>query len=105
MREHAGLTVHEAGRWQAAGRTDGGRLFEQPATVADGYGNEVVVRRIRLVFDKPTADGTREIYLLTNLPPKVAAVVVAELYHNRWSIERAFGELTLALRGEIDTLG
>jgi IS4 transposase len=43
--------------------------------------------------------------LLTNLPPKVAAVVVAELYHNRWSIERAFGELTLALRGEIDTLG
>jgi IS4 transposase len=105
VRQHAGLTVQEAGRWQAVGRTDGGRLFEQPATVADGYGNEVVVRRIRLVLDKPTEDGTREIYLLTNLPPKVAAATVAELYGNRWSIERAFGELTLSLRGEIDTLG
>jgi hypothetical protein len=105
VRQHAGLTVQEAGRWQAAGRTDGGRLFEQPATVADGDGNEVVVRRIRLVLDEPTEDGTREIYLLTNLPPKVAAATVAELYGNRWSIERAFGELTLSLRGEIDTLG
>jgi IS4 transposase len=105
VREHAGMTVHETGRWQPAGRTAGGRLFEQSAAVPDGYGNEVVVRRIRLVFDKPTADGTREIYLLTNLPPKVAAVVIAELYHSRWSIERAFGELTLSLHGEIDTLG
>jgi IS4 transposase len=105
VRQHAGLSVAEAGRWRAVGRTDGGQVFEQPATVADGFGNEVAVRRIRLVFDKPTADGTREIYLLTNLPPKVTAVTVAELYHNRWSIERAFGELTLSLRGEIDTLG
>jgi IS4 transposase len=105
IREHAGLTVREVGPWQTAGRTDGGRLFEQPATVADGDGNEVFVRRIRLVLDEPTEDGTREIYLLTNLPPKVAAATVAELYGNRWSIERAFGELTLSLRGEIDTLG
>ena len=105
VRKHAGLTVQEIGRWQAAGRTDGGRLFEQSATVADGYGNEVVVRHIRLVLDEPTEDGTREIYLLTNLPPKVAAATVAELYRNRWSIERAFGELTLSLRGEINTLG
>jgi DDE family transposase len=105
VRQHAGLRVQEAGRWHSAGRTDGGRLFEQLATVADGYGNEVVVRRIRLVLDEPTEDGTREIYLLTNLPPKIAAGTVVELYHNRWSIERAFGELTLSLRGEIDTLG
>lgn len=105
VREHAGLTVHEGGPWRPAGRTDGGCLFEQPATVDDGYGNEVAVRRIRLLLDRPTQDGTREIRLLSNLPPKVKARSIAEAYGDRWSIERAFGELTLSLRGEIDTLG
>jgi len=34
----------------------------------------------------------------------IAAATVAELYGNRWSIERAFGELTLSLRGELQPL-
>lgn len=105
VREHAGLSVREEGPWQPAGRIDGGCLFEQPATVDDGYGNEVAVRRIRLLLDRPTQDGTREIRLLSNLPPKVNAKSIAEAYGDRWTIERAFGELTLSLRGEIDTLG
>jgi len=105
VREHAGLTVREVGAWRPAGRCDSGCLFEQSAAVDDDYGTEVAVRHIRLVLDRPTQDGTREIRLLSNLPPKVKAPSIAEAYGERWSIERAFGELTLSLRGEIDTLG
>ena len=105
VREHAGLTVREGGPWQPAGRADGGCLFEQPAMVDDGYGNAAAVRRIRLLLDRPTQDGTREIRLLSNLPPKVKAPSIPEAYGDRWSIEHAFGELTLSLRGEIVTLG
>jgi hypothetical protein len=37
--------------------------------------------------------------------PKVTAAKVVKLDGNRWSIERALGELTLPLRGEVETLG
>ena len=43
--------------------------------------------------------------LLTNLPKTVKAEAVAQEYRRRWTIEAAFGELTLSLRGEINTLG
>ena len=42
--------------------------------------------------------------LLTRLPRNVSGPTAANLYHRRWSIEGAFGELTLSLNGEIETL-
>ena len=43
--------------------------------------------------------------ILTNLPARVAARKVAEIYLNRWKIEGAFHELTVALSCEVNTLG
>lgn len=105
VREHAGLSVEPRGVRRAAGRTEKGRLWEEPVAVPDGFGNELLCRRVTLELDVPTADGERTIRLLTNLPPQVKAAAVAEEYGHRWGIEQAFGELTLALNGEIDTLG
>jgi hypothetical protein len=105
VRQHAGLPCELRGERKAAGRTAAGRVYEQQAVVPDGFGGELLVRRITLELDEPTADGERTIHILTNLPPQVKAAAVAEEYHCRWGIEHAFGELTLSLRGEINTLG
>ena len=62
------------------------------------------VRCLTLILDEPTADGETQLVLLTNLPPQIPAKTIAAAYRQRWTIERAFGELTLSLHGEIDTL-
>ena len=43
--------------------------------------------------------------MLTNLPPSVDAVTVADLYRGRWAIDTAFQELAAHLNSEIDTPG
>lgn len=105
QREHAQTPVEIRGARQRVGRTETGTLYEQAAAVPDGLGNELPVRRIILVLDQPTEDGDTEVVLLSNLPAEVSAVQIAELYRERWTIEAVFGELTLSLRGEINTLG
>lgn len=104
VRHHAGLPVEACGPAQQVGRCATGAVEEGQVVVA-GKGDEpLTLRRITIQVDEPTAAGEREIHLLTNLPEEVSAARCAELYHARWSIEAAFGELTLSLRGEIDTL-
>ena len=44
-------------------------------------------------------------FILTNLPKKVNAKKVANLYRKRWTIENAFQELAEHLNSEINTLG
>jgi IS4 transposase len=105
VRHHAGMTVESTGPRRSAGRCETGELFEEPVVVPDGFGSALAVRRVELMLDTRSADGDRTIVLLTNLPAKVSAEIVADEYRNRWSIEKVFGELTLSLRGEIDTLG
>ena len=55
-------------------------------------------------LDKPTEDGDWELAIVTNLPASVSAVVVAEVYRKRWTIEGGFLDLTTTLNCEIDTL-
>lgn len=106
VRRHAGLPLERLGPSQPAGRCSSGKLFEQAGSVPDGFGNSLRVRIIRLRLDRPTESGDNEIEILTNLPSTtISAAAVADEYHRRWSIEAVFGELTLSLRGEIDTLG
>jgi len=105
QREHAGMPVEGRGPRRRVGRTPTGVLYEQPAVIPDGYGRELPVRRIILVLDQPTESGDPEIVLLSNLPAEVSAAEIATLYRERWTIEAVFGELTLSLRGEINTLG
>ena len=58
----------------------------------------VITIRLKTV----TRDGDQEIHVLTNLPSKVSAVRVADLYRQSWTLEQAFNELTdpLALRAQ-----
>jgi IS4 transposase len=57
-----------------------------------------------LVRFTATRDGDQEIHVLTNLPSKVSAVRVADLYRQSWTLEQAFNELTTHLRCELNTL-
>jgi IS4 transposase len=107
IRQHgATLFIEGTGERRPCGRSETGAAFEQQMRLGDGDGGTMVVRRITVELDKPTRDGETEVHILTNLPPEAAdAVVVADLYRRRWSVEAAFGELATCLNGEIDTLG
>jgi Transposase DDE domain len=105
IRQHAStLRWTYEGKRRRAGRTKTGVLYERKLWLEDEEGNEVEVRQIELVLEKPTRDGEKTIRLLTNLPAKVRAAKVAELYRERWTIEKLFQSMTQLLRCEINTL-
>lgn len=107
IRQHAqSLRWELIGKRKSAGRTETGRVYEQAVRLlaADGSGL-VTIRRITVELDQPTRDGEREIHILTNLPRRITALRVAELYRQRWTIETAFQEVAHSLQGEIQTLG
>lgn len=104
------LKWREAGPFRGYGRTDSGQVSEQAVEICDPLrGRWMPARRVRLILDKPTENGDTEILLLTNLPDEGAGAVTAKQtaqgYRTRWTIEHAFEELTVSLRGEINTLG
>ena len=108
VRQHASTLHWElVGKRHRRGRIETGRVFEQTVHLHDPEtGETLVARRITVELDEPTRDGETEIHLLTNLPAKDAnARDVARLYAKRWTIERAFQDLTVALVCEINTLG
>lgn len=105
VRQHHNLPWEPREKFKKVGRIDGGTVAEQPIVVRDHAGNELRLRRVRIHLDKPTRDGDRDVFVLTNLPKKVHAEKVATLYRNRWKIETAFQELAQHLHSEINTLG
>ena len=104
IRQHARLPWEAAGPEEPAGRTEGGRLYEQPIRI--GYeGGALTLRRIGPVLDEPTRGGERELGLLTNLARQEAsAEQVARLYKGRWRIEHAFQDLADHFNAEPGTL-
>jgi hypothetical protein len=105
IRQHAStLRWTRESKQRRAGRTKTGVLYERKLWLEDEEGNKVVVRQIELVLDKPTRDDEKTIRLLTNLPTKVRAAKVAELYRERWTIEKLFQRMTQLLRCEVNTL-
>ncbi len=105
VRQHQNMPWEPLERFKKVGRIDGATVSEQPIVVRDPDGNELRLRRIRIHLDKPTRDGDRDVFVLTNLPKKVDAKKIATLYRNRWKIETAFQELAKHLNSEINTLG
>jgi hypothetical protein len=109
IREHGNLPWEPAGPEEERGRAENGDLYEQPIRItgADEEGESTPeVRRIRLVLDEPARDGDTEIVMLTNVSEEDAsAEQIASLYRRRWTIERAFQELSDHLEAEIETLG
>jgi hypothetical protein len=107
IREHGGsLRSQLVGKRKKMGHCDTGILYEQALQLLDVDGTVLTtLRRVTVVLNQPTRDGEREIHVLTNLPPRVKALRVAELYRGRWTIETAFQELAANFAGEIETLG
>jgi hypothetical protein len=108
VRQHAQNLYWElVGKRRCRGRVETGKVFEQSMHLHDPEtGETLVVRRITVELNTPTRDGETEIHLVTNLPwTDASAKQVARLYAKRWTIERAFQDLTVALVCEINTLG
>ena len=105
VRQHKNLPWEPMDKLKKVGRIDGAKVSEQSIVVRDHEGNALRLRRIRIHLDKPTRDGDRDVFVLTNLPKKVRAKKIATLYRNRWKIETAFQELARHLNSEINTLG
>lgn len=106
IREHQCLPWHDAEQWSYMGEVDGGKIFEQIVVVSDNDGYLAKIRRVKVVLGEETRDGDSEIFILTNLPISVAnALLVAQLYRQRWTIETLFQILTVVFNCEIKTLG
>lgn len=105
VRQHQNLPWEPVDKFKNVGSIDGAKVSEQSIIVRDREGNELRLRRIRIHLDKPTRDGDRDVFVLTNLPKKVNAKKIATLYRKRWKIETAFQELAQHLNSEINTLG
>lgn len=104
-RQHQGLPWQGVSSFQHAGAAATGEVWEQGVQLEHPDGTLLLARRVKVVLAKPTRDGDRDLYILTNLPVEAAdAVRVAELYRGRWAIETLFAELEKLLNSEIDTL-
>lgn len=105
IRQHGQLPYTLSGKRKRIGNTETGVVYEQALCIYDAAGKATTLRRITVELYEPTRDGETEIHILTNLPKRVTAIRVAELYRGRWTIETAFQELAQNLHGEVVTLG
>ena len=104
IREHQKLPWQALNELQSVAVTQSEEWFEQSIQIE--YQNDVLrLRRIVIRLSKPTRHGEKEIVILSNLPVKDAsAVVVSQLYRERWQVEGLFLSLTTHFAGEIKTL-
>ena len=106
IREHKCLPWHSTDELRPLGSIEGAEVWEQSIAISDDEGHLVQLRRIKVVLEEPTRDGESEIFILTNLSSTIAtALVIAQIYRRRWTIETLFGILTEIFNCEIKTLG
>lgn len=105
IRQHGNLPYTLHGRRKRVGETETGIVSEQAMSVTDEQETTRNFRRITVALHEPTRDGDSEIHIVSNLPKRVDAIRIAELYRDRWQIETAFQEVAESLEGEIQTLG
>jgi len=103
IRQHGSLKGKLRGRRRLQGVGPSGKVYEQAIELTH-EGVTRVLRRVTIELLKPTRDGDHQLHIVTNLPGDVAALVVAQLYARRWTIETLFLEVTQTLACEIDTL-
>ncbi len=105
IRQHGSLPMQALEELRQVGRADKGQVFEQKVSLSYEQHN-LIVRRVLLRLDQPTSDGETQIAVLTNLPQTTATGVrVAQLYRERWTVERLFQVITQTLDCEIKSLG
>ncbi len=107
VRQHStNLPWRALGKLQKSGQTKTGTVYEQLIAVTNPDTGAVMhLRRIELRLFQKTRDGERTIVVLTNLPNKVPAAQITEVYHGRWTIEKQFHFLTESLHCEVKGLG
>lgn len=107
VRQHKrNLPCTPVGKLRKAGETATGKVYEQRVKATDKATGEILIlRRIELRLFEKTRDGERTLALLTNLPEQVPAVYIAQLYLERWTIEKHFQFLTQSLHCELPGLG
>jgi|SRR5438445_3890570 len=107
VRQHqSNLTVEPITELRPRGKTKTGEVFEQRVRIRNAATDaSLEVRRIEIRLFSETRDGESVIGLLTNLPDSVQAVVVADGYLQRWSIEKLFQFITDSLHCEVPGLG
>ena len=103
IRQHGKVKGQLIGRRIFKGEGPTGKIYAQ--MVAFVYeGKTHTLRRVTVELLQATRDGDTSLHLLTNLPAKVSALKVADLYRQRWTIETLFWEVTTTLTCEMDTL-
>jgi hypothetical protein len=105
VRQSPHAVVVEQTRRRRVGRVATGVVWEQAVTITRRTGARRRVRRVIVALDEPTRAGETDVCLLTNLPARVAAGRVADLYRRRWTLERHFDFLRNCLCGELAGLG
>lgn len=103
IRQHGTVKGRLCGERRSMGESSTGQVYEQTIEL-EHAGQKRRLRRITVELRQPTRDGDTVLHILTNLPPEVAAVVCADLYRKRWSIETLFYEVTQTLHCEVKTL-
>ena len=105
------IRTHKNTPWEAieplrpAGSSATEEVFEQPVKMTN-EGTTVTLRRVVVKLATPTRHGDSEVAVFTNLPAQVAtAVVVADLYLERWTVEKMFQVITDVFSCELNTLG
>jgi hypothetical protein len=105
VRRHGNLTIEPQSEFSKEFETETGWVSQRRVWVLRDGVRVLEARLVRVRLKQATEDGDIEVEILTDLPAKVKATKVANLYLKRWKIEGAFHELTVALRCEVDTLG
>jgi hypothetical protein len=105
VRRHAITCIEVKDASVACGRVETGQVSEQTVEVIDANGHRLSCRLITLDLDKPTRDGDHQLQIVTNLPPSVSALIVAESYRSRWKIENVNLELIKHFASEQTSLG
>jgi hypothetical protein len=103
VRLHGNMRPQAEGPRKRVKRGKTGVVYEQAVSINTSAG-PLKLRQVEVELDKPTRDGNHTLTILTNLPKRVSATRVAELYRDRWTIEQAFQEIAQALHAEIKTL-
>jgi hypothetical protein len=107
VRQHRrNLPCTPASKLTRCGQAETGVVYEQTVKASDPNSGEVLkLRRIELRLITKTRDGDRTIAVLTNLPAEISALQIADLYRERWTIEKHFQFLTQSLHCEVSGLG
>lgn len=104
IRQHGRFKGVLVGTRRKIGRTATGVAYEQQIKTSNDP-DALVMRRITVELDQPTRDGDTVIHLLSNLPERVDAMAIAELYRYRWEEETGFYYLTTTLTCELTSVG